>query len=190
MPLLLYLRQLFLFNMTTSKSLSSFNRVLDTWEQALDQYSEEELLRQPDADSWSMGQVYVHLLKSTQHFHLKQAEACMNSEENAGAFKTFRGIMVYYVLGGMPSIKIKVPPSPQYTPPQPDSKAALKDGLAAIRPLVAETAQQLNQFKGRSGKTQHPAFGYLNAKDWFCLVEMHWRHHLQQKGRLDQFLEK
>ncbi|MNP71238.1 hypothetical protein D3C76_1675960 [compost metagenome] len=33
-------------------------------------------------------------------------------------------------------------------------------------------------------KLDHPGFGALNAKEWFLLVEMHFRHHLLQMDRL------
>jgi hypothetical protein len=34
-------------------------------------------------------------------------------------------------------------------------------------------------------KTQHPALGMLNAKEWFHSLEMHSRHHLNQKAELE-----
>lgn len=35
----------------------------------------------------------------------------------------------------------------------------------------------------------HPRFGALHAKEWFLLVEMHYRHHLLQMDRLKKGLE-
>jgi hypothetical protein len=35
----------------------------------------------------------------------------------------------------------------------------------------------------------HPRLGALKAKEWFTLVEMHYRHHLQQKDSLKKNLE-
>jgi len=37
-------------------------------------------------------------------------------------------------------------------------------------------------------KTPHPAFGYLNAREWYQIIPMHFHHHLRQKSRLDKFL--
>ena len=37
-------------------------------------------------------------------------------------------------------------------------------------------------------KVEHPGFSYLNAKEWYQLIEMHFRHHQRQKKELDQFL--
>ncbi|MBT2770920.1 hypothetical protein J7J47_01565 [Halomonas sp. ISL-60] len=38
-------------------------------------------------------------------------------------------------------------------------------------------------------KVLHPGFGALNAKEWFLLIEMHYRHHLSQLERLKQNLK-
>jgi hypothetical protein len=37
-------------------------------------------------------------------------------------------------------------------------------------------------------KCIQPAFGWLNAHEWFWLNEQHFRHHLLQKARIDSFL--
>jgi hypothetical protein len=38
--------------------------------------------------------------------------------------------------------------------------------------------------------TSHPRLGAVNGKEWFALVDMHYRHHLHQFNRLKTFLEK
>ncbi len=39
------------------------------------------------------------------------------------------------------------------------------------------------------GKSQHPGIQFLNPKEWLQYAEMHMRHHLKQKSRIDTFLE-
>ncbi|MEW5597133.1 DinB family protein, partial [Peribacillus frigoritolerans] len=41
-----------------------------------------------------------------------------------------------------------------------------------------------------SQKVQHRRMGYLNAEEYFQLIEMHFRHHLRQKERIDRVLLK
>lgn len=176
--------------MKVSTSLARFNQVLDTWEQALGSYTDAEFLTKPDADAWSIGQVYMHLAGSTNYFHLKHVADCRASDDNANGSMTMPGRISFYVFGGFPPIKIKVPPSPEYTPPQPESVAAVREKLTALRPRMAEMAAKLLEKDNKSGKTKHPAFGYLNAYEWFEMIDMHWRHHLRQKRRLDKFLGK
>jgi hypothetical protein len=38
------------------------------------------------------------------------------------------------------------------------------------------------------GKTKHPGFLYFNAREWLQFSEMHFRHHLRQKKRIDDYL--
>lgn len=173
--------------MNASTILSRFETVLSTWEQSLDNFSEADFARQPAADAWSIGQVYQHLIGSAQRYHLKQMEVCMASDDNARASKTMPG-RITYLLGGMPPSRIKVPPSPQYTPPQPESIAQIREMIPVLREKMTAAAAQLSLPHGK-GKTAHPALGYLNALEWFSLVEMHFRHHLRQKKRIEQFLK-
>ncbi|WP_325167484.1 hypothetical protein [Lederbergia citri] len=39
-------------------------------------------------------------------------------------------------------------------------------------------------------KVEHGGFGWLNAREWYDLVGMHFRHHLRQKDELEQRLVK
>jgi hypothetical protein len=52
--------------------------------------------------------------------------------------------------------------------------------------------QRLRQWESRvdainpNYKVKHEGFGWLNAREWFDLVGMYFRHHLRQKGELEQ----
>jgi DinB superfamily len=175
--------------MQATKSLKKFNQLLEKWQHSLDNYTQEELLRKPTDDAWSMGQVYVHLINATLGFHLRQVEDCLASEANADEKKTMPG-RVSYFLGSFPPIKIKVPASETYTPPQPVSKEDILAKMDKMREKMAKTTIILEKNTTKSGKTKHPAMGYLDAKEWFQMIPMHFQHHLRQKSRLDKFLGK
>ncbi len=175
--------------MNTNKHLSHFQNVASTWEKDLNQYTFEQLLQKPDAESWSLGQVYNHLITSALFFHLKQVEACLASNTDADKSKNFKGFLTYHVLGKMPPIKIKVPPSDFYTPKQPESIEAIKNGLAKLQESMKNIADAL-QTNTSKGKTKHPGLAYLNAKEWYRLIGMHFTHHLRQKETLDATLSK
>ena len=57
--------------------LRQFNETLRQWIAWLDDYSFTELLRKPRPGAWSLGQMYVHLIHSTEHFisHARLAAA-------------------------------------------------------------------------------------------------------------------
>ena len=65
----------------------------------------------------------------------------------------------------------------------------MKTGLEKLIKIMRETEQKLSGASENS-KTAHPGFGFLNTREWFHLIEMHFRHHLRQKKRLDRFLAR
>lgn len=175
--------------MNNQKTFQGIIQLVENWEQQLSSYTIEALLKKSDAESWSMGQVYMHLINATLNFQLKQVSFCLNTDENQSKRKNFKGFISYHILGKFPPIKIKVPASEAYSPKQPESVAQILEGFAEVKREVKLSLAMLTEKKGK-GKTEHPGFSYLNASEWFKLVEMHIRHHLAQKKRIDEFLGK
>ncbi|MGE6228475.1 DinB family protein [Paenibacillus chitinolyticus] len=176
-------------NLNTIDILNRFEQVAETYMEELEQYSLEELIRKPDEDQWSLGQMYVHLIRSVLYRHLPIMEACRTSsgtEEAAG--KTESGVEAY-ARGSYPPIRIQIPPSKEYTPLQPESKDELVSGLRDVIRAMRAIEPTLADIPAANTVT-HPGFGELNAVEWFALVEMHYRHHLRQKERLDAFLRE
>lgn len=118
--------------------------------------------------------------------------------------KTAQGEALFQY-GSFPAERIHVSPSPQYTPLQPDNKEQLKEGLqetmrqmAELAPAVldvwVELATSTQDSSGNHVSAQslslptvaHPRLGGLNAWEWFCLIEMHYRHHIHQQQRLEE----
>ena len=86
-----------------------FEKTLDIYSDKLNRYSEEQFLQKPDENSWSLGQVYVHVILANDHFFLKQAEKCLNKEETKnGRGKNLAG-KVMFLINGFPNIKFKMP---------------------------------------------------------------------------------
>lgn len=161
-----------------------FLKVYATWERNLPSFTDAQFAWKANDGSWSMGQVYMHLFGSAKTYHLAQVEKCLASNENAEKKKAFPGRLTFF-LGSMPPMKIKVPAAtPGYTPLQPTGKAAVKILMEEVKSRMIKTAELLNRSHSK-GKTPHRAFGYLNAREWYALIEMHLRHHLAQKRRLE-----
>jgi hypothetical protein len=173
--------------MHTQKTLERFESVAQEWMRALNIYSDQNFLQKQDENSWSIGQVYNHLVNGTNRFHLQMIAACLEGrgKEMKGG-KKFPGKFVFFT-GSFPNTKIKVPPSETYTPKQPAGREAIREGLQQLIQTMRTTADKVSGAPVTM-KAEHPAFGYLNAHEWFDLIEMHFRHHLRQKKRLDQFL--
>ncbi|WP_226002306.1 DinB family protein [Paenibacillus sp. BJ-4] len=167
--------------MNTTETLQRFEETVQHYLHELDGFSLEQLQYTPQEGEWSLGQMYLHLVNSALHMQLKNIELCLKPNGEMGA-KTEAGTAVFD-LGGFPPVRIQVPPSPQYTPPQPTSKEDIVEGLQAVVRQMREVEPVLR--KSSEGCTiAHPRFGALNAREWFMLIEMHYRHHLLQKERL------
>jgi hypothetical protein len=175
------------FIMKVPTVLANFNTVYNIWTSELDKYPMAQLLQQPKAGGWSLGQVYVHLINSALGFHIPQIETCMATNDNSGKWKNFKGFMCYTFIKGFPDIKIAVPPSERYTPKQPADKQDLYDGLDKVKAAMVAVLPKLEANTMR-GKTAHPGMSFLNANEWYTMVEMHYRHHLKQKATLDTML--
>jgi len=164
-----------------------FGVILSTYFEKLEGYSEEKFLKNPDDNSWSIGQVYMHTILANDHFFLKQAEKCLNKDETQkGRGKTIGGKLVFFI-NGFPNMKFKMPKAVEVPPRQPDS-------IASIREKLQSSLDQANAIESRlegydkDEKTKHPAFGYLNAKEWYRMSEMHFRHHLRQLKRIEKIV--
>ena len=170
-----------------SNSYSRTEELIEIWLENLNKYTDEQFLRKPNEESWSVGQVYEHLIRATEFLHFGQIKQClqMNDTKAAGE-KNIKG-KIAYTLGMFLPVKIKVPPTPTYTPPQPKSKKDIEERMKNLLPslkgflLLLENANPNN-------KTAHPGLGFLNAYEWYQIIEMHFHHHLRQKSRLDNFL--
>jgi hypothetical protein len=173
--------------MTMKNVYDKYLQIAGIWKSELDKYSDEQFSKKPSQESWSIGQVYEHLVIGTLNFHIKQIEQCLLSDANQKEKKTFPGKLMFFI-NSFPPVRIKVPPSPTYTPQQPESKTTIEAGMRLLRKKLQDLSGEIDTV-AHFGKTQHPALGYLNANEWYQLIVMHFRHHLRQKKRIDLFLK-
>ncbi|WP_442951633.1 hypothetical protein [Paenibacillus sp. GYB003] len=111
---------------------------------------------------------------------------CRDGGQPGSGGKTEIGETIF-ATGSFPPVRLHVPPSDAYTPRQPESKERLAEGLREVVLRMRQVEPVLDEIPP-SNTVSHPRFGGLNAKEWFLLVGMHYRHHLLQKERLDAFL--
>lgn len=162
-----------------------FKDTIDVWLEALEQYDYRQLCTKPSPHSWSLGQLYIHLITDTKYY-IEQIKSCLSTNDNAVEEAT-PFAKTLFANNGFPDIIIEGHPS-NSTIPQPGSKEGLVRDLIALKDEINSTGITL--FKSApKGKTKHPGLGYFNAHEWFQLGEMHFRHHLRQKKKIDDFLE-
>lgn len=166
--------------MENKQRLARFNQTIQVWIDAVDDYPLEILRQPPQEGSWSLGQVYRHILDDTEWF-VGQMEEALATRENADR-EMHEDAKQMFAVNAFPDIQIQGPATNVFIP-QPESREELRDRLVAIK----ETVNGLFGNGPRSGgKTRHPGLLYFNAGEWLQFAEMHMRHHLRQKARIDE----
>ena len=164
--------------------ISQFNETIDKWISYLDSYTLEMLYQKPATGEWSLGQVYVHIIEDTQ-FYIEQGKAALLTENNSdrGMNKNGRAI---FENNAFPDMQLTNPFN-SLDLRQPENKVELLQGLTTLKSEVNELYATVD-FATSLGKTEHPGFQYFSALEWLCFAEMHMRHHLRQKKRIDDEL--
>jgi hypothetical protein len=169
---------------TPTKGIKEFDQAIDHWIQQLDHYSWSQLSAKPSPSSWSIGQIYVHLIEAT-HFFVKQINIATSSNDNIDG-EAYPQAKAMFNNDALPDVLLDGPPSNALTP-QPESKDRLLAGLEQLK-IEVRTAKQGIEKSTFKGKTKHFGLGYFTATEWLHFAEMHMRHHLRQKKRLDAYL--
>lgn len=153
----------------------------------LNNYTSEQLQHIPEKGVWSLGQMYDHIIVvALEYLDYMESCAALNKEQAHGKTRFGEQLMRE---GGFPPIKIRLPDEMNAPPNNSDSKEVLKDRLE-------EVIQRLTQWESKvdavnpNFKVKHGGFGWLNAREWYDLVEMHSRHHLRQQRELENLILK
>jgi DinB superfamily len=170
--------------MTHKTLIDDLTNAIDHWIEELDRYTLIELCTKPSSAGWSLGQVCLHLVKNTRYY-IEQAKICssvcdhMCEEPSAEALKMFMN-------NAFPDAIIEGPDTNTFIP-QPASKEELKNALLSLKDEINSGIISNNIYEG---KTRHPGLGYFSADQWLQFADMHLRHHLRQKKRIDDFFER
>jgi hypothetical protein len=163
--------------------VENFNNTINIWIQDLENYSFDELLAKPSEHSWSLGQVYMHVIEETRYY-MEQMESCMKYNDNAQGEMDERG-KAMFLNNEFPNRQIKGDPLVSEQVPQPTSQSQLQSQLLQLKQEMNEIGERIMSSE-TVGKAAHPGHGYFTANEWFQYAEMHMRHHLRQKQRLDE----
>lgn len=173
--------------METNKAhmmLDRFNETIDKWIGSLDNYSLEMLCRQPQPGSWSLGQVYIHIIEDTT-WMVEQMRACLLTTAN-NEKQMHEDARTMFRNNEFPDRQL-TGPSTGASMRLPEAKEELLRGLTTIKDKVNQLYFASDPSASR-GKTLHPGLQYFNAEEWLQFSEMHMRHHLRQKKRIDDKL--
>jgi hypothetical protein len=164
--------------------MAQLSKTFQLYINALDNYDEERLLAKPSEKGWSIGQVYMHIISET-NFYLSQIRLCSSNNDNSSE-QASDIAMAMLKANALPDELIEGPPSNALVG-QPHNKAQLAELLQALNEEITANRILLEKTSFK-GKTKHPGLNYFDAKQWYQFAEMHLRHHLRQKERIDAFL--
>jgi len=165
--------------------IENFNHTIDNWINALKWYNYAQLTTKPSPSRWSIGQVYMHLLDDT-YYYIEQIQVCVANNDHASDHATPEG-KIMLLNNDFPDEILEGSPSNAFMP-QPESKEQLMSDLLNLKMSMNNAATLISESPFH-GKTKHPGLDYFNANEWLQFAEMHLRHHLRQKKRIDTFLE-
>jgi len=152
----------------------------------LDYYGEKQFKKQTPVSSWTIGQLYHHLIQGSQDYHFKAIKACLaKSKENQPKKKTLAGFFIF-TFNRFPPIKSKVPNG--YTPEQIENTAKAKDMMFGFLKEMQKLAIEIDKVNNNSYRVNHKILGNLTAKEWYLLISLHIEHHLTQKKKIDKIL--
>ena len=166
--------------------IDHFNNTIDTWINSLNTVELERLLIKPAPESWSLGQLYMHLLDETDYY-MQQVEICLGTNDNAELEKTDKAVQMFRN-NAFPDERARRDAGLSDDMEQPVGIFELKNDLISLRSKMNLLGKRImeTQYKG---KTKHPGLGYFSAMDWFQFAEMHMRHHFKQKRRIEDYLQ-
>lgn len=165
--------------------IEDFNHTINIWIKELEQYNFTQLIAKPSPNSWSLGQVYMHLIEDT-NYYMEQIKICVSADDNV-AEEALPAAKTMFLNNDFPNEVIEGTP-PNSSIPQPGNKEQLMSSLMNLKDEINDIEILISKspFKG---KTKHPGLGYFNANEWLQFADMHFRHHLRQKKRIDDFLK-
>lgn len=159
--------------------------MIETYKNALQNYSLEQLRHITAEGVWSIGQMYDHLILVAEEY-LENVASCASLTEEQKLGKSEFGERLYKN-GGFPPIKIKLPDELNAPPNNTDSKEELLSRLEQVEQKMKCWESKVDEIN-LNYKVKHGGFGWLNAREWYDLVSMHFCHHLRQKSELEHKL--
>ncbi|GLX67894.1 DinB family protein [Paenibacillus glycanilyticus] len=161
----------------------SGQEVIHSYINRLDSYSIEQLSYRIEPGTWSIGQVYAHI-EDVALEYLNNLEQCAIAGSDLNQGKTEAGETLF-AAKAFPPVKIKLPPGMEYSPNDAKSKEQHAHDLMDLIEQMEVWETKLPSILP-SYRIRHGGFGWLNATEWFDLIEMHTRHHLRQIKEIEE----
>ena len=167
--------------------IEDFNKTIDIWLNELNSFTLNQLLQKPDKTSWSLGQLYNHIINETNWYN-GQIQIALTDDQNSNIAAS-ESTRVLKERGSFEDKLFKGDPLITETIEQPKSIENIKSELEQLKTRTNELYTKMIE-ASTYGKSEHPGMGFMDCFEWLRYSEMHMRHHLKQKARIENFLNE
>ena len=176
--------------MNTKKLLLRFNSRANDWLTELKNIDEDILHTKPNATSWSLAEVYDHVMRVARSYQIPNLKKSITEAAISKQKKNKYGYAVFN-LGVRKNIKMKMEEFPQplvvdFTPTKRDKNELIEDFTAFIKEV--NNLETILAESSKSNKHYHPMFGDITTKEWFALIELHIWQHDKQKQSIKEYI--
>lgn len=151
--------------------------VINEYQEALKEFSEEEFCRKPEDGSWSISEIYCHI-NQVNIRSLLAIEKCIYGRQLQVAYGVPLLSRAILYFGRFPPGAVKIP----------ENIAALvtvvskEDARNELIRIVDKLKQVLPKAKKCSphNRVKHQQLGMLNCEEWLRFVEIYSKYHLKR----------
>lgn len=158
---------------------------IEKWIELLKKYDFEEMMIKPASNSWSLSQLYLHLIFST-NFYLQRIGLCLKNKNHQDKQKLAAAIEMFKN-NSFPNLKLH---NPNFNDKQRPAKSMreIENGFEKIKQRLESLYVEIEK-DIHSGKANHTGgLGYFTAIEWLQFADMHFRHHFKQYEEITNFL--
>lgn len=176
--------------MKKNAAIEKFIKTSREWMEELKKFDDQSIALKPSENQWGIAELYDHIMKVARTYQIYNFHKCLREGVKKGYSKNYIGFVIFD-LKYLPNRKMRMESFP--TKLVNDFTPILK----SKNELIEEFAQFIEEVSSlekyivasdSSKKHRHPLFGWINATEWFRLIEIHMAHHLPQRKRISAFV--
>src|SRR5437762_3357876 len=123
-------------------TIENFNHTIDYWIEELERYTFIQLCARQSPNSWSLGQMYRHLIDDA-NFYVEQIKMCVMNNDHAIEEATAHGKMMLHN-NDFPNEIIEGSPNNAFIP-QPENKEQLMNDLLNLKTEMNTVAALISE---------------------------------------------
>lgn len=163
--------------MSITSNYTSLKKLIEQYESLLNNFSEEEFLKKPNAEKWSKAEVYAHIISANRLTIRAMVKAARGEATESTQSLSWPARIIFF-FNRMPKGR-KVPAVVEARTPKYNNK---QEALDAIHQLIKDLdeAYATSANWSKTQKNNHPALGPMNNAEWLAFMKVHTQHHLKQ----------